>query len=254
MPSSGLYNIEKLSSDNYHTWSLKAKMLLIKQKLWPVVVLPQSSGYTQPSDEDLDKHQSDERDQEALATIVLTVSDSQLSHISASVNARRAWYALQQAHERSGLTSKIFLKQKLFTKKKEPTEKVQTHINEMTVIRDRLIAIGSPTSDEDFAFLLLLSCCYESGQYGDLLTAISARDGVLSVSYVVSQLLQAEQQKEKTTGIPESVALVATRRTYRDIECYYCHEKGHTRHHCQKKLEADARKEENVMVGMAIAL
>ena len=72
--SSGVASIEKLNGDNYTTWCIQIKSLLITMDLWNTVVGP-------CPEESVQKAVWQNNDNKALATITLSVKPSELIHI-----------------------------------------------------------------------------------------------------------------------------------------------------------------------------
>jgi hypothetical protein len=68
--------IESLDVDNYDTWCVRMKLLLIHKKLWKVVEDPTATA---------------EQSQGALALIELHVKDHQLGKVAAAKTAKELW-------------------------------------------------------------------------------------------------------------------------------------------------------------------
>src|SRR5579871_1724698 len=108
MTSNSLHSIEKLDSNNYHSWKFKVRMVLIDKELWGVVC----GDEPKPTDPD-DLAEWRIKDQKALATIALTVKDSEHIHISNSATSGEAWEALAKLYEGKGVSRRLNLRRKL---------------------------------------------------------------------------------------------------------------------------------------------
>src|SRR4051794_21283689 len=100
--SSSNITIEKLDGNNFHTWKLKMKMILIREDLWEIVngeteSPASSSGKEKESTATTKTWQKS--DQKALATIFLAIADSQLTHIEDCMTSKEAWDKLQNTYE-----------------------------------------------------------------------------------------------------------------------------------------------------------
>lgn len=92
------YTITKLNGENYFNWRFRAEMLLKIKEIWSTVEdeipSPVTTAWTKA-------------DQKALATIVLTVEDSQIQHIRDCKTAKEAWTALREFHEKDTPGSRV---------------------------------------------------------------------------------------------------------------------------------------------------
>jgi hypothetical protein len=76
-------SVEKLDVDNYSTWSVKFKALLAVKGMLKAIT----------GDDDV------ERDQKALALMVLSVRDHHLSMLAECETAKEAWGALETTYK-----------------------------------------------------------------------------------------------------------------------------------------------------------
>ena len=72
--TTSIHAIEKLDGTNFYAWKFKIRMVLIDKELWSVV-----DGTEQKPNENADKWQK--KDDKALATICLTIKDTELVHV-----------------------------------------------------------------------------------------------------------------------------------------------------------------------------
>jgi hypothetical protein len=92
---SSLYQIEKLEENNYDSWCVQMKCVLVHAELWNV-----ASGDLQQSSagEGIDWVSLDRK---ALAMITLSVKVSQLGYIKNCASANAAWIKLRKVHQPS---------------------------------------------------------------------------------------------------------------------------------------------------------
>src|SRR6218665_3771319 len=62
-------------------------------------------------------------------TISLTVEDNQLVHICNCTSAKDMWKQLQKVHERSNLSSKMYLRKKLYNMRLQDEQNMQEYIS-----------------------------------------------------------------------------------------------------------------------------
>ena len=90
--------IEKLDVDNYATWSVKVKSLLVLKDLWRAV---SGAGDVRGADE------------KALAQILLYVKDHHIVALSKCETAKQAWDKLKDAYQAKSTARRLQLKREL---------------------------------------------------------------------------------------------------------------------------------------------
>ncbi|XP_075158155.1 uncharacterized protein LOC142231430 [Haematobia irritans] len=219
------FGIEKLNQDNYYNWKFKMKMYLIKESLWDVV---ESSP--------AERNQAwIKKDKEAFALISLCVEDSQLIHIRNQETSKEAWNSLQSQHERITLTSKVTLMRKICNMHMSDGGDMQTHINTMMELFDKLAATGYTNFTEAWQVSMLLSSLPAS--YDSLITALEVRpDKDLTLDMVKAKLMEEYFKR----NVRESVSEIPVLNTFqnpkkKDLQCcYFCKRPGHIKINCQK--------------------
>ena len=101
-------HIDKFDGTNFYLWKFKMQMVLEDKDLWGIVsgeeVEPAGEGTTEASVQKFRK-----RARKALATICLSISDSQLSLVRSANTAGEAWSKLENHYEVKSLANKLFL-------------------------------------------------------------------------------------------------------------------------------------------------
>ncbi|UYV73848.1 hypothetical protein LAZ67_11001126 [Cordylochernes scorpioides] len=183
---SSLYQIEKLNSENYETWKMQMKMILIHSELWDYA----NSIRIKPETE-VESAEWDKNDQKALATIVLSLSPSEIIHVKRCKTSAEAWKLLNEVHQPKGPATKVFLTKQLILLKMKPNERMQDYLNKFSSLADNL-----PESYEGFR------------------TAIETRDKLPNFETLkVKMLEEAIRQTElnDTTDSEEKVFLELSR-------------------------------------------
>lgn len=114
--------IIKLNNDNYSNWKFKMEMLLIKEDLFDVI----EEEPPRPVDVRWDK-----RDRQCRALINLYIEDNQIIHVKYETSAKATWVKLKEIHERSNLSSKLYLLRKLYSLKLTEDGDMQIPINSL---------------------------------------------------------------------------------------------------------------------------
>ncbi|KAK2578972.1 hypothetical protein KPH14_002452 [Odynerus spinipes] len=114
------------------------ELLLIKEDLWDIVQKPKPENANDAWNK---------LDGKARATMGLMIEDNQLQHIKREVTAKGMWDALRKYHEKSTLTSKVFLLKRLCSLKLSETGDMEEHINNLLNLVDKLTALGETLGD-----------------------------------------------------------------------------------------------------------
>lgn len=121
----GMQNIDKLVEDNYESWKLQMKSILICNDLWGYV-----SGTIIKTEENAVGWTL--KDQKALALIILSVSRGQLNHVKKSETSLAAWEDLRRVYESKGPVRKATLYKQLYRMRKDSETTMNQYINIFT--------------------------------------------------------------------------------------------------------------------------
>jgi gag-polypeptide of LTR copia-type len=127
-----------------------------------------------PANADDNKEQIswEEKNDEAMALITLSLATSELATVRDTANARDAWLAILGVYEAKDLPNKLFLRRQFSNMRLEDGMSMQQHINNIKNVVDQLKSIGSPVTDDDIAVVLLNSL---NGKYDSLVVALESR-------------------------------------------------------------------------------
>ncbi|CAI5785050.1 Hypothetical predicted protein [Podarcis lilfordi] len=187
--------LEKLTATNYSTWSVRMQHFLKREGLWKVVETP-----PQPPEEDEDDDEKLalaeaqlEKDEKALATIILGVDDSQLVYVADKVTASEAWNALKAVHVRETAGSLITLTRRLYRCRKKPGDSLVNHLKFLTGCFQELALRGRPVGEEDKVFIVLSSL---DDSYDMLVNSLeSVETDKLTLEYVTGRLYAEEDRR-----------------------------------------------------------
>ena len=106
-----LFKVEKLTTDNYHTWKYSMKLYLIGKGLWDIV----SGDETLAEDADENtKKNFNKRANLALAAIGLNVTKGVQIYTRSEKTAKDAWDNLAARFEKSSLSAIINYRRRLY--------------------------------------------------------------------------------------------------------------------------------------------
>lgn len=213
----------------------------MRDELWDVVECPVTEG--------LDANgmaQWRRKDNKALATICLSVDNSQMVHVKDAKNAQEAWNSLKQHYEKTSLTSRLFLRKKLMTMKMDRGGDVESHISKLILLVDQLRACGDSINDSEVVTLLL---CSLPEDYDTLITTLESRETSLTLDYVKQRVLH-ESLKHSESEKTVEAAFKVGRSNFKGNKskdqnrgnvqrekrsCFNCGMVGHLKRDCRKK-------------------
>ena len=156
----------------------------------------------------------------------------------------------------------MFLIKQMLSLKYHDGSPMTDHLNNFQGIMNQLSAMGIKF-DEEIQGLLLLGSLPDSWETFRTSLSNSAPDGVISMDSAKSSVLN-EEMRRKTQGSSSSDVLITGPRgrnktrssqhreqnrskskgRLKDIECYHCGMKGHTKKFCRKLKRENKNKEE----------
>ena len=230
--------IDKLTGANYGVWSMKVKMMLMKDGLWGLIdgtdVLegppnqPELSAYSR-------------KVAKAIATIGLSVDDSFLLMIGDKETPKAMWDALKEHFQSDSLANELFLRRKFYQSRMSNGVDVQSHINSLRDIQRQLAGIQCKISEREFVMTLLGSL---PDSWQSLITALESRAGDLTLSFVQQRLLHEESRRKEAGETTEAsggyveaftVGKFSKKAEFKDKKsCRYCGKQGHLDSNCYK--------------------
>ena len=243
------YDVEKFDgTKSFALWQVRMYAVLISNGLGDAI----DGRDAAMSDADWKK-----LDKKALAAIQLCLSDATLQEVVGIKTAKGVWDKLAELYLTKSLTNKLRLKLKLYTLRMSEGASLSGHISAFSSTVNDLASVGSKVEDEDQALLLLCSLPASYSNFRD--TMIYGRENITFEDVKNNLKAKIHIDSEITTrdsGRSLDDALVMENRgrsnksksKSKDVECYYCHKKGHIKRNCPKKksnMDSKSRDEDN---------
>ena len=257
--------IPKFDGNNFHVWKHRITLVLQDAEVWDVVTLGVGVGSPTVSTGTasdaagespvLSRPRKD--DVKARRIITSSLTDEHVVLTMDCKTAKEVWNMLVTINEKSGISNKLFLRQKFFKLRMDGSSKMLEHISTMETLARRLEAAGSKLEEDDIIMNLLSSLPEE---YSNLVTALETRESNLSLTDVKAKLLHEEAKRQtlsETSGIVKgaSKALLTghshevhshghkehNKRNCRNDKCLYCGRLGHWKRDCRKFLSDKKR-------------
>lgn len=156
-------SVEKLDATTYSTWKFKLEMLLIKECVWEVLTnhRPQNSPVAWI-----------ETDNNARATIYLSVQNDQLHVIRQCATTAEIWKSLQNYHERKSLSNEVSVMRSICSLRFNDGDHMQTHSGVMRDLFLKLENISEKVFDEKWDIAMLLSSLPKD--FNNFITALAS--------------------------------------------------------------------------------
>jgi hypothetical protein len=234
--------IPRLNGNNYADWRFAMQNSFVGANMWELV-----SGEVQDYNR---RNKGETKLKKALSAITKTIEPSQYSYIRNAKDGTEAWKALEDIYLVDSHVTRHSLQRELMNYRHDSSKPIQTYINDILSIINRMRAIGMPTGDRNVmdALILHLNDGWDSIS-GQLST--SMRDDT-KLSDITSALINEDRRRKSREEDPHEVAMKATHyhsrnsqnRGVRERICYNCRKTGHIIRNCPDRTHENDRNEE----------
>lgn len=192
----GGFKVDKLTGEKYYSWKFQMKMALVGKDLWDIVT----------GDEELDdtaeatqQRKLQRRENVALATICLSVSQNIQIYVRSAKGPKEAWDNLESHFEKRSLSQKIYYRHKIYSGKLERGTTMLERVNHVQTLSDHLEAVGDPIEEKDLVIILISSLTED---YNHLITALETiAEDRLSWVYVRDRVLHEYEKLHGSTEV-----------------------------------------------------
>lgn len=225
--------IEPLTSENYDTWKLKMRAVLVKSDLWQYV----DGAKPCPEDPSLVAEWKS-HDEKARADILLAISTSELSVIDNCLTARGSWMKLQETFQSKGPVRKANLLKRVALSRMSEGGDARHHIGSFFDAVKRLKEIGVHIGNDLLAILLLYSL---PDSYETFRCAMETRDDLPDPEVLRIKILEESEARQAKNERSDQNALYANNGKGRDRnekmqketrKCYVCDKAGNLARNC----------------------
>ena len=237
------FKLPKLTDENYHAWSIRAKAGLQQKRCWKAV--DPGFGTTMTDTES-------ELNEKAISFLFLIVSDFHLEDVGDLTRAKDVWKALEVTHTSFGLLHKIMFLRELLNVVKTDDTSVQDYVSSIQGLGRKVSKAGINLEDNVIAIIILMGLPQE--QYEGFVRSLEREEDNLSVKVVKTKLLLEEKRMKRDAERDSAVALVSRNNYQRDERktfaedrkgpeitsrepflCFNCGGRNHISRYCKKE-------------------
>ncbi|UYV76832.1 hypothetical protein LAZ67_14002132 [Cordylochernes scorpioides] len=183
------FRIPKLDGNNYYSWAIRTKSILIQKDIWDAI----EPGFPRETTE-----KQKRKDSLALSVILLAVEDSFLDDIGDCKRAIDAWQMLEDIHTKYGLLHILQLLREFFNIVKRNDEDMKEYFARIMECHRKLAKCHHGFGDGELALIMLLGL---PKSYEPLILSLEQQEEKLSTSVVKSKL-PLEEKRQKQRQIP----------------------------------------------------
>lgn len=197
MSTSNFAQIETFHGDNYDTWELQMKAVLIKNDAWEYVsgecVKPMLEVGNAASEEAVKTWIKN--DNKAKSDIILSIKPSELKQIKGCVTSREVWLKLENTYLSKRLARKTILLKQLMLQRMEDGDDVREHVQKFFDTVDKLAEINVEINSELLAIMLLYRL---PPSFDNFRCAIESRDELPSLDVLRIKIMEENTRKKIT--------------------------------------------------------
>ncbi|VFQ73127.1 unnamed protein product [Cuscuta campestris] len=187
----------------------------------------------------------------ATSTIFLCLANNTLRGVLGLTDPVDIWEKLESRYKSKSLTSRLYLKKRLFGLQMAEEANFNRHLDEFNKITTELESIDVKIEEEDKAMLLLASL---PSSFDNIVTTLLFGKETLKFDEAVAALLMNETRRGGNRVSNDGQALVAKgagrergqskerggasqrfKSSSKSFRCYYCDEEGHFKRDCPKR-------------------
>ncbi|KAG5898168.1 hypothetical protein JTB14_013212 [Gonioctena quinquepunctata] len=199
------YKVEKLNSENYRYWSMRAQGILEVKNLWQAV----DPGF---SKDQLREAANKKTDHSAKSILYLLINNNSLDDIMDCKTAKEVWETLKQIHTKYDTWHGLLLLKDFVNRAKKEDETINEYLTRRNGLYHKVKNAGFEFSEKVQAGFAVLGL---PNEYEYLARNLRADEDNLNMSYLKSKLVEEERRINNKNNIgtePENVEAFTTKK------------------------------------------
>lgn len=177
--------IQRLSSENYHTWSIRARAALVQKGCWEAIDPGYGAEMTAVEKKANDK---------ALTFLFLVVEDTFLDDIGTMNIAKEAWKTLKELHSKHGLLHTLQLMRDFFNVRMKKDESMRAYLGRLMDLHRKLTDLKYNLEDREVALVMLMGL---PETYETLIFSLEQEEESIITAKVKARLLVEEKRQAR---------------------------------------------------------
>jgi len=195
--------IELMNKDNFDTWKIQVKALLVKNDEWGYV----AGTINRPTKSALVLAAWNTADSKVMSDLILSISPNELKHVKNCKTSREIWEKLKSTYESQDPVRIAMLLKRLLHSKMNDKENMRTHLAIFFDVFGKLKNMDLKI-DPDIISILLLYIIPNS--YEPFRIAIESKDKLLKPDSL--KMIEEYESRMRKSDNGEATALLASRR------------------------------------------
>ncbi|GBM98010.1 Intersectin-1 [Araneus ventricosus] len=234
------FQFKKLNDDNYRQWKLDIKMLLMERGLFKFI--DKSEPVLAEGATSREKMEFEHQKCKALATIYLSLEESQKDLVAEAETANEAWNLLEEIYEPKSRARIAQLRREFYSIKKQPSESIGIYLAHIQQTAKALQNAGKSIPEDEVAYQMIENLPPEFDNIVQQIYQLNddefLPDKVWTILLAEEGRILSKQAKEIDNSkvlVTEEKKNIGTLKKKKAKVCSYCKKFGHLASECRLK-------------------
>ncbi|GBN73143.1 Retrovirus-related Pol polyprotein from transposon TNT 1-94 [Araneus ventricosus] len=240
MEAMNVFQFKKLNNDNYRQWKLDIKMLLMERGLFKFI--GKSEPVLAEGATSREKMEFEHQKCKALATIYLSLEESQKDLVAEAETAKEAWTLLEEIYEPKSRARIAQLRSEFYSIKKQPSESIGIYLAHIQQAAKALKNAGKSIPEDEVAYQMIENLPPEFDNIVQQIYQLNddefLPDKVRTILLAEEGRILSKQAKEIDNSkvlVTEEKKNIGTLKKKKAKDCSYCKKFGHLASECLLK-------------------